>query len=106
MVKITYIAADGGEQTVDAKIGQTVMEAAVKNGVDGIVAECGGSCACGTCRIYVHSPWRAVTGEAGDMEREMLDFKEEADPGARLSCQIKVSEELEGLVVWTPVSQY
>ena len=106
MVSITYIAADGGEQTVDAKIGQTVMEAAVKNGVDGIVAECGGSCACGTCRVFVDSVWKAVTGEAGNMEREMLDFKGEADPSARLSCQLKVSEELEGLVVRTPVSQY
>lgn len=106
MVKITYIAVDGDERVVDAKVGHSVMETAVKNGVTAIVGECGGSCACGTCRVYVDNSWRAVTGEAGEMERDMLSFVEEGNPAARLSCQIRVAEELDGLIVRTPLSQY
>jgi ferredoxin, 2Fe-2S len=106
MVKITYVARDGRAQTVDANVGHTVMETAVKNGVEGIIGECGGSCACGTCRIYVHANWRHVTGEAGSAEREMLAFVAEHDPRARLSCQIVVREELDGLTVGMPESQY
>jgi ferredoxin, 2Fe-2S len=105
MVKITYIAADGGEQTVEAKVGHNLMETAVKSGMEGIIGECGGSCACGTCRIYVPENWRRVTGEASEMERGMLDFVEDDEPTARLSCQIVVSEELDGLVVRTAESQ-
>lgn len=105
MVKITYIAADGGEQTVKGKVGHNLMETAVKNGVEGIIGECGGSCACGTCRVYIPENRRKVTGEASEMERGMLDFVEENEPTARLSCQIVVSEELEGLVVRTPEPQ-
>ena len=106
MVKITYIAADGEARTVDAKPGQSVMEAAVKNGVEGIVGECGGSCTCATCRVYVPEDWRARTGEAGEMEREMIGFSEDEHPDVRLSCQIRVSEALDGLVVHMPNSQH
>ncbi len=106
MVKITYIAADGLEHTVEGKIGHNLMETAVKNGVGGIIGECGGSCACGTCRVYIAENWSSVTGEASEMERGMLDFVEENDPSARLSCQILVREELDGLVVRTPDSQH
>ena len=105
MVKITYIAANGDEHTVEGKIGQTLMETAVKNGFDGIVGACGGSCACGTCRVYIAKDWRMVTGDASEMERGMLDFVEENEPTARLSCQIVIREELDGLVVRTPESQ-
>ena len=106
MVKITYVEANGAEHTVEAKPGMSVMEAAVKNGVSGIAADCGGSCACATCRVYVDAPWREKTGEAGDMELAMLEFAEDPDPGVRLSCQIKVTEDLDGLVVRMPESQH
>jgi 2Fe-2S ferredoxin len=106
MVKITYIDVGGAETVVEARVGQSVMEAAVKNVVPGIVAECGGNCACGTCRVYVDPAWREATGEASEMEREMIAFTGDAAPNARLSCQIKVSEALDGLVVRTPESQY
>jgi 2Fe-2S ferredoxin len=106
MVKITYIDVDGGESVVDARVGQSVMEAAVKNTVPGIVAECGGNCACGTCRVYVDPAWLEATGEASDMEREMIGFSGDEAPNARLSCQIKVRDEFDGLVVRTPASQY
>lgn len=106
MVKITYIEAGGQEHTVQARIGHSVMETAVKNGVPGIVAECGGQRACATCRVYVDAGWRAKTGEAGEEELSMLRFRDETDPSARLSCQIKVVEGLDGLVVRMPQSQY
>jgi 2Fe-2S ferredoxin len=106
VVRITYVAADGEARTVEARVGQTAMEAAVKNGVAGIVAECGGSCACGTCRVYVESGWQAVTGEASAMEREMLDFGGHGGAGARLSCQITVRETMDGLILRMPASQY
>ncbi len=106
MIKITFIAATGEAQTVEAKVGSTVMEAAVKNGVDGITAECGGACACATCRVYPDDSWRSKIDEASDMELGMLEFAEDAESCARLSCQIKVTEALDGLVVRLPKSQH
>jgi ferredoxin, 2Fe-2S len=105
MVKITYVSADGEARTIAAKPGQTLMEAAVKNGVEQIVGECGGSCACGTCRIYIPDEWRAATGEASGMEKDMLGFVAEEELSARLSCQIVVREELDCLIVGMPESQ-
>jgi 2Fe-2S ferredoxin len=105
MVKITYIDADGKSRTVDAEIGATVMETAIKNDVPGIEAECGGACACATCHVYVEEEWRAKTGEPSPMEEDMLDFGYDVRPNSRLSCQIKVTEALEGLVVRTPARQ-
>ena len=106
MPKITYIAFDGGETTVDAKEGMSVMQSAVNNGVDGIVAECGGACSCATCHVYVAQEWFDKLPEAQAMEKEMLDFVMSPQPTSRLSCQIKVTAELDGLVVNTPESQY
>jgi len=105
MVKITYIDAAGGARTVDGEIGSTVMETAIKNGVPGIEAECGGACACSTCHVYVDEGWREKTGEPSPMEEDMLDFAFDVKPNSRLSCQIKVSEALDGLVVSTPERQ-
>jgi 2Fe-2S ferredoxin len=82
------------------------METAVRASFPGIVGECGGACACATCRVYVDEAWRARTGQAEEAERSMVEFAGDATEGVRLSCQIKVSEELEGLVVRTPESQY
>ena len=106
MPKITYIAFDGTETVVDAKEGMSVMQTAVNNGVDGIVAECGGACSCATCHVHVEEGWFDKLPEAQNMEKEMLDFVMSPQPTSRLSCQIKVTAELDGLVVHTPESQY
>ncbi len=106
MPKITYIAFDGEQTTVAAKEGMSVMQTAVNNGVDGIVAECGGACSCATCHVFVEQEWLDKLPEAQSMEQEMLDFVMNPQPNSRLSCQIKVTSELDGLVVHTPESQY
>jgi 2Fe-2S ferredoxin len=105
MAKITYIDAGGVARTVDGEIGSTVMETAIKNGVPGIEAECGGACACSTCHVYVDEAWGEKTGEPSPMEEDMLDFAFDVKPNSRLSCQIKVTEALDGLVVTTPERQ-
>jgi 2Fe-2S ferredoxin len=105
MPKITYIDTAGTTRTIDAEVGATVMETAIKNGVPGIEAECGGACACATCHVYVDEAWRAKTGEAAPMEQDMLDFAYDVRPNSRLSCQIKVTPDLDGLVVTTPDRQ-
>lgn len=105
MVKITYIDDAGTARTVEAQVGATVMETAIKNGVPGIEAECGGACACATCHVYVDEAWREKVGPPAAMEEDMLDFGYDVRPNSRLSCQIKVREELDGLVVRTPERQ-
>jgi 2Fe-2S ferredoxin len=105
MPKITYIDTSDTARTVEAEIGATVMETAIRNAVPGIEAECGGACACATCHVYVDEAWQAKTGEASPMEQDMLDFGYDVRPNSRLSCQIKVTEDLDGLVVRTPERQ-
>jgi 2Fe-2S ferredoxin len=105
MPKITYIEHDGKKRTVDAPVGTTVMENAIKNGVPGIVAECGGACSCATCHVHVDEAWKEKVGPPSPMEEDMLDFAFDVRPTSRLSCQIKVTDELDGLVVHTPVQQ-
>lgn len=105
MVKITFIQPDGSEQVVNAEPGVTLMESAKMNDVPGIEAECGGACACATCHVYVEEPWMEVVGEAQPMEADMLDFASDLRANSRLSCQIKVKPELDGLVVRTPERQ-
>ncbi len=106
MAKITYIAFDGTQTQVDASEGLSLMQAGVNNGVEGIVAECGGACSCATCHVYVEQTWFDKLPPAEDMEKEMLDFVMHPQATSRLSCQIKVTQELDGLVVHTPQSQY
>ena len=106
MAKITYIEHDGTEHVIDVKTGLTVMEGAVKNNVPGIDADCGGACACATCHVYVGAEWKDKTGTASAMEESMLDFAENVEPNSRLSCQIKIRDELDGLKVTTPESQH
>jgi 2Fe-2S ferredoxin len=106
MAKITYIASDGSSRTIDVKSGLTVMEGAVKNNVPGIDADCGGACACATCHVYVDEAWTEQVGKPSAMEESMLDFAEGVKSNSRLSCQIKVSDALDGLVVTTPESQH
>ncbi|MEM7301112.1 MAG: 2Fe-2S iron-sulfur cluster-binding protein [Pseudomonadota bacterium] len=105
MAKITYIDFDGKEHVVEAENGSTVMENAIKNAIPGIEAECGGACACATCHVYVDAAWMEKAGSAEAMEEDMLDFAYEVGEGSRLSCQIKVSDELDGLVVRVPERQ-
>ncbi len=105
MARITYVAFDGTRFEVDADNGSTVMENAVRNGVPGIEAECGGACACATCHVYVAEDWFPKVGNPEPMEEDMLDFAYEVRPTSRLSCQIRVSDELEGLVVSVPERQ-
>ena len=106
MPKITYIDHEGTERVIEARNGETVMEAAVKNSIPGIDADCGGACACATCHVYVDPSFMDKVGEQQEMEQSMLDFAENVQENSRLSCQITVSDDLEGLRVTTPESQY
>jgi len=105
MAKITYVTSDGAEHVVEAANGTTVMENAVKNSIAGIEAECGGACACATCHVYVDESWTETVGPPDIMEEDMLDFAWEGRPNSRLSCQIKITDELDGLVVHIPERQ-
>jgi 2Fe-2S ferredoxin len=106
MVKITFVQPDGSSQTVDATPGLTVMEVAKLNNIAGIEAECGGACACATCHVYVDDAWRQAAGKPSDMEEDMLDFAFDVREESRLSCQIKVADALNGLVVRIPAKQF
>ena len=106
MVRITFIEPDGRAIAVEAREGQTVMEAATKGGVDGIVAECGGNCVCGTCRIYPEAQWQDKLGAVSEIEADMLEFKDDREPGVRLACRIAVHEGLNGMTVRLPSSQF
>ncbi len=106
MAKITYIEHDGTEHVVDVANGLTVMEGARDNGIPGIEADCGGACACSTCHVYVDEAWVDKLPARDPMEEDMLDFAYEPDPEkSRLTCQIKVTPALEGLVVRLPERQ-
>jgi len=105
MPRITYITHDGDTHAVDAENGSTVMENAVRNMVPGIDAECGGACACATCHVYVDPAWTEAVGGPAPMEEDMLDFAYDVKPNSRLSCQIKVTPALDGLVVRIPERQ-
>ena len=105
MAKITYIDHAGESRTIEAENGSTVMENAIKNSIPGIEAECGGACACATCHVYVDEAWTEIVGKPSPMEEDMLDFGFDVKSNSRLSCQIKVSAELDGLIVRTPERQ-
>ena len=105
MVKVTFISAEGEVQMADGDYGVSVMETAKRHGVEGIVGECGGACACATCHVYIDAAWRASVGEASPDESDMLDFVRERRPESRLSCQIRLNTKLNGLVVTTPARQ-
>ena len=105
MPKVTFIEHDGKTRTVDAPVGTTVMENAIRSGVPGIVAECGGACSCATCHVHIDEAWMGKVGPPSPMEEDMLDFAFDVRPTSRLSCQIKMTDELDGLVVRTPAQQ-
>ena len=106
MARITYIAADASARTLDVPDGETLMEAAVANGVPGIDGDCGGNCACATCHVHVDPAWVAAAGAKSEMEAAMLDFAEGVTDDSRLACQIVASPALDGMVVRTQVSQH
>ena len=106
MARITYIEHDGTKHVIDVPNGLTVMEGARDNGINGIEADCGGSCACSTCHVYVHDSWIQRLPEKEAMEEDMLDFAWEPDPiRSRLTCQLRVTDELDGLIVTMPERQ-
>lgn len=106
MPKIIYVAHNGTRHEQEVAVGMTVMEGARDNNVPGIEADCGGACACSTCHVYVDQDWAGRLPGADEMEQDMLDFAWEPKPGlSRLTCQIKVTDALDGLVVHLPEKQ-
>src|SRR5688572_14545143 len=103
--KITFVEPDGSKRVVEARAGQSAMEAAVRAGVHGIIAECGGACSCATCHVYVDDAWFGRLAPKSVMEDEMLAFADEPRPNSRLSCQIRVSDGLDGLALSVPENQ-
>ena len=106
MAKVTYIEHSGTSHVIEVANGLSVMEGAVKNSIPGIDADCGGACSCATCHVYVDTNWIGKLEPADEMELAMIDYAVERKETSRLSCQIKVSAELDGLVVTLPASQY
>ncbi|HHX83059.1 MAG TPA: (2Fe-2S)-binding protein [Pseudomonadaceae bacterium] len=107
MPQVSYVSHDGSVVTeVDVPVGTSVMQGAVDNMIDGIVAECGGSCSCATCHCYVDEAWLDRIPPASGMEKDMLECVLEPRPNSRLSCQIVVTDELDGLLVRVPESQF
>ncbi len=105
MTKIIFVDPDGTRHEVEAEDGETAMETAIRNGISGIVAECGGSLTCATCHVYVDTAWSDKVGAPTPPEEDMLDFAYDLRPTSRLSCQIKISPDLEGLVLHIPERQ-
>ena len=106
MSKIKYIEFSGTEHLVDGVVGESLMEIALSNDVPGIEADCGGSCACGTCHVYIEKNWLNKLEEKSDMENSMLEFTDNVKENSRLSCQIEFEDDLDGLEVTLPESQY
>ena len=106
MAEVRYVAADGSEHVADGRPGESVMRTAVKNGVPGIIGECGGNASCATCHVYVRPEFLDTVAPPSDFERDMLDLAV-TDPrdNSRLSCQIRISDELDGLIVDLPERQ-
>ena len=105
MPSITFIDSKGTSRVIEAEVGSTVMETAIRHKVPEIVAECGGACACATCHVYVDEAFMPVVGKPQAMEEDMLDFAYDVKPNSRLSCQIKVTAALDGLTITTPDRQ-
>ena len=105
MAKITYVDSSGNKKTIEVKNGLSVMEGAIQNNIPGIDADCGGSMACATCHVYVEDSWLNKLPEPEDAEKDMIDMAYEPKKNSRLSCQIIVTDELDGLVVTTPSKQ-
>lgn len=105
MPKITFIEFGGAVHHVDAEVGQSVMQAATNNLVPGIIADCGGNCACATCHVYIDEPWRSRATPPSKEEQEMIECALHVTEASRLSCQVHVTPGLDGLIVRLPESQ-
>jgi ferredoxin, 2Fe-2S len=105
MAKITYIEFNGNEQVFEIAAGLSVMQGAINNNVRGIIAECGGACSCATCHVYIDEPWADRVDKISANEEAMLDAVCDLQPTSRLSCQINVTDQLDGLVVRLPAKQ-
>ena len=106
MPQVTFIEYNGKEHTVAAQVGLSLMRAAIDNNVPGIDADCGGSCACATCHVYITPAWQGKLGSQSKMEEDMLDFAAATQPNSRLACQIEITDALDGLVVSMPNGQH
>lgn len=106
MPKITFIDYEGNSTQTNANVGDTLMDTAVTNDVPGIDADCGGACACATCHVYIDLNWLDKLVSPDEIESEMLSVAEEVKDNSRLSCQIEVTEEMDGIIVHTPESQF
>ncbi|WP_373096162.1 2Fe-2S iron-sulfur cluster-binding protein [Zhongshania sp.] len=106
MAKITYIEFTGEEHVLDLEIGTSIMQGAVDNSVQGITADCGGACSCATCHVYVEPEWLNKLGDKSEMEEILLEEVCQPQANSRLSCQLKVSADLEGMIVRLPESQF
>lgn len=106
MPRITFVEHGGAHHQVEGTAGESLMRAAVDNNVPGIDADCGGECACATCHVFVSDEWLAKTGSSGEEEARLLGFAAARQDNSRLSCQIVVSDELDGLVVHLPEAQH
>lgn len=105
MPSVTYVAFNGEKHSVDVPAGEYLMSAAKDNGIDGIEGDCGGVCACATCHVFVDPGWTERVGGPSEDEAEMLECANDPTPNSRLSCQIQMTDELDGLVVHLPESQ-
>jgi 2Fe-2S ferredoxin len=105
MATITFVSADNQVQSINVKVGISIQEAAIQNDIIGIDADCGGGCSCATCHIFVADEWREKVGPPGDLEASMLESVEGSKGSSRLACQVKIVDELDGLVVYTPEKQ-
>jgi len=106
MINIIFLEHDGTEHPVEAKVGSSLMLAAVTNGVPGIDADCGGACSCATCHVYIKETWLNKVSEINPMEEAMLGLSPDRKPNSRLACQVPVAEELDGLIVSVPEFQF
>lgn len=106
MALVYYVKHDGGQFEADVPNGNTVMEGAINNGIDGILAECGGALSCATCHVYVDDAWMDKVEPADEMEKDMLEVVSGPKDNSRLSCQLHIKQELDGLIVHLPESQF
>jgi ferredoxin, 2Fe-2S len=104
--KVTYIEHSGKAHTIELAEGWSLMEGAVKHLIPGIDADCGGACACATCQVYIAAEWQAKLPAKSDMEETMLDFAPDVRPTSRLSCQLRMTAELDGIVLNLPRTQH
>jgi 2Fe-2S ferredoxin len=105
MAKITYVESNGTEHVLEIATGVSIMQGAINNNVQGIIAECGGGCSCATCHVYIDEAWIAKLGKKSEIEGDMLDAVCDLQPNSRLSCQIEITDALDGLIVRMPAKQ-